>query len=65
MIPEQKDLKPNASSPLNKIRRKLIEYAVPILFLVLCIIGAYYARLQPAFLINEIMMFKRTCMIID
>jgi simple sugar transport system permease protein len=56
MIPEQKELKPSAKSPLTVIKRKLIEYAVPLLFLVLCIIGAYYAKLQPAFLINEIIM---------
>ena len=43
-------------STLEKIRRKLIEYAVPLLFLLLCVIGAYYAKLQPTFLINEIVM---------
>ncbi len=56
MIQEHKEIKPGPSKLADTIMRKLAEFAVPILFLVLCIIGAYYAELQPAFLINEIIM---------
>ena len=47
-------LKKNAYA--EKIRLKLIELAVPLLFLGLCGIGAYYARLSPVFLLNEIIL---------
>lgn len=41
---------------VDKIRQKLIDWAVPLLFLGLCVIGAYFARLNPIFLINEIIL---------
>lgn len=49
-------LKRNKTVYSDKIRLKLIELAVPLLFLSLCAVGAYYARLHPMFLINEIIL---------
>ena len=56
MAPKQEFKKEVSLGNLEKVRRKLIELAVPLLFLGLCAIGAYYAQLQPMFLINEIIM---------
>ncbi len=56
MVSQQDNINIAPLSITEKIRRKLIEYAVPLLFLGLCVIGAYYAQLQPKFLINEIIM---------
>ena len=50
------DLTVNKGHLVEKARRKLIEWAVPLLFFGLCLIGAYFARLNPVFLINEIIM---------
>jgi simple sugar transport system permease protein len=47
---------PKTGITVDKIKLKLINWSVPLLFLVLCIIGAYFARLNPIFLINEIIL---------
>ncbi len=52
------------SMPQNKriafsagnIRLLLIESTIPLIFIVLCFVGAYYARLEPSFLLNEIIL---------
>lgn len=56
MMAMKLELAKNSSVLTVRIRQKLIEMAVPLLFLVLCGIGAYFAQLSPVFLINEIIM---------
>ncbi|MEW5784255.1 MAG: ABC transporter permease [Bacillota bacterium] len=56
MAPDLELISKSKTGYLEKFRLKLIELAVPLLFIGLCAIGAYYARLQPTFLINEILL---------
>lgn len=47
--------KTDKSDNMNAIKRFLVDSSVPILFVIVCLLGAYYSKLPMLYIVNELM----------